>query len=162
MYANGEEGRCLRRLAIRPQCRVTHYSTRAGLCLDSSLLIGNDTTGATLQITLVISVALHISSTGVDDELFLVQVVEGEPEDDCQYRSGDSRTSKGPDQVRVLDGRRSSQTNGSGNGSHEQVDGSDETLHVLWGSRVGNTISRDVDEDFGNGRDNDGDGVKRV
>lgn len=101
---------------------------------------------------------------GVDDvrvevELLVVDVLEHEPEGDGAHGAGDGGSGKRPDQVRVLDGGGGGEGDGGGDGGHEQVDGHDEALHVLGGARVGDAVGGDVAQDFGEGGDDDGDGV---
>lgn len=114
-----------------------------------------------LSIGVSIRIPPHISKARVDDKFLLIDVLEGEPEDHSKHGTRNGRASKRPCKIRILDGRGGGKTNGSGDGGHEEVDGRYETLHVLGRARVGDCVGGDVDEDLGDGAQNDGDGVER-
>lgn len=113
-------------------------------------------------VTLPIRVLLHVRKVRVEDELLLVEVSKREPEDDRGDRADDSRRRKRPDEVRVADGGCGAEADGGGDGGHGEVDRGDEAFHVLGGARVGDAVGGDVDEDLGDGGDDDGDRVQRV
>ena len=115
-----------------------------------------------LLIRAVVRLAHHVTEVGVDDKLLVVEVLECEPEDDGEDSTGNGGASKSPDEVGILDGVGSGETNGSADGSHEQVDRRDETLHVLGRAGVGDGVASDVDKDLRGGSDDNGQGVEPV
>lgn len=89
-------------------------------------------------------------------------MLEREPEDNGQDSTGNGRTGESPYKVGILNGGGGGETNGGADGSHEQVDRGDETLHVLGGAGVGNGVGSNVDEDLGGSSDDDRERVEPV
>lgn len=115
---------------------------------------------AGLSLRVPVRIPPHVPKSGVDDELFLVNMPEGEPEDHGEDGTRDGGTGKGPGKIGVLDGRGRGETDGGGDGGHEEVDGGHETLHVLGRARVGDGVGGDVDKDLGDSAEDHGDGIE--
>lgn len=89
--------------------------------------------------------------------LLLIQILINKPENKRRDESHDRRTSERPDNVRIADRGRSGEVDRVLDGRHEAVDGGDETSHVLGSAGVGDSVGSDIDEDFAECGDGEGD-----
>lgn len=85
---------------------------------------------------------------GGENVLLLVNVSKGKVEEDGNNGTDNGRAREDPDQMGISNGGRASQVDNVGNGSVEQVDRGHKTTHVDRGTRIGNTVGGDVDEEL--------------
>ena len=145
---------------LRPQ--ILNLLRQGYLCtLLGTLLSGQNSRhfNSFLRIQVVRS-RLHVIKVGVDDEILVIQMPEGQPKYRCDDGAGDGRGRKHPWQVRIDDGRRGSQGDDGGDGRHEQVNAGNQALHILGRLCVSNAIGCHVDEDLGNCGDDGRDGIE--
>ncbi len=96
----------------RPVSSIHYYAQYLMLALSNSL--------ANRDSLLILRRVVH--KVGVDVELLLIEMREGEPESNGGHGSAHSWSSEGPDEVWILDGWGAGEGDEGGDGGHEQVD----------------------------------------
>ena len=97
-----------------------------------------------LQSVVNIGVLLSV----VECVLLLVDVTEEEVEDNSNDTTSNGWSTKVPSQVRIGDNGCAGKTDSVCETSVEEVDSRDQTSHVDWSTRVGDTVGWNVDEDL--------------
>ena len=161
---------------LNPKNKKTLYPTHSSFSSETKkhlllrghaeLLIGSNC--RRLVDALVLGVLLNNVGGALEGEVVItvlgegvllrVHVLEGEPEDDGEDAADNGWSTEIPGQVGVTDDGGAGEADSVGNGGVEEVERRDETPHVLWGARVGDTVGGDVDEELRDTSDGEGDG----